>query len=523
MIFIAFEEIENLGIGYLSSVLCEAGYQVKTIDFRKDKADILAELLQYDPLLIGFSVIYEEHIYNFKNLIEHLRNNGILCHFTAGGHFASLRTPDLFKIIPFLDSIVRYEGEHTLLDLVRHLHSGTDWKEVIGLSYMKNGTLVNNKLRPLETDLDVFPFPLRSELKEYAFQKKYTTLLAGRGCIHNCIFCDIREFYRQPPGPVKRIRNPEKVVEEMNVIHKENDCSVFLFQDDDFPVVNKKSTEWIERFCKAIRDKDLSGKIMWKINCRPDEIDRKSFGMMKEHGLFRVFLGIEDGTDYGLHQMNKQLNASDNIWGVNILKELEISIDYGFMLFQPDTTFETLKENLDFLTIICEDGYMPVSFVKMMPYLETKIEKELRKAGRIRGLPGFLDYDFIGKSLNDFHDFIFGAYDTWFNSPQGLLNISKWADIYNSVFSFHIGNIDGPQHLINDLRSQVSEANKFMLDTLSVLSEKFESCSYDLENDKELEYFRSTIDEKHNSALKQIKRIILKFEMYTLTKEILRF
>ena len=118
---------------------------------------------------------------------------------------------------------------------------------------------------------------------------------------------------------------------------------------------------------------------------------------------------------------------------------------------------------------------MPVFFVKMMPYLETKIEKELRMAGRLKGLPGFLDYDFLGKSLNDFYDFISDSFNTWLNSPQGLSNISKWADIYNSVFSFYYGNIDGPKRLLNDLQAQVSDANKFMLDTLKVLSEKFSS------------------------------------------------
>jgi len=97
------------------------------------------------------------------------------------------------------------------------------------------------------------------------------------------------------------------------------------------------------------------------------------------------------------------------------------------MLFQPDSTFDSLRKNLNFLRLICEDGYMPVLFVKMRPYSETKIEKELRKASRIKGLPGFLDYDFIDKSLNDFHNFIFSSFDTWLNSREGLLYNSEWA------------------------------------------------------------------------------------------------
>ena len=240
VVFIAFEERENLGIGYMYAVLSEAGYEVSIVDFRKDKSDILKELLELNPMVVGFSVIFENHLYDFQELIEYLRKNGIQSHFTAGGHFASLRPTDLFEIIPSLDSIVRFEGEHTIHDLVNHLQSGEEWREVFGISFRYNGVLMNNKLRALEPDLDTFPFPFRPEIKKYVFEKKYSTLIAGRGCVYNCTFCDIREFYRQSPGPVKRIRNPEMVVQEMEYLHKEHDCSVFLFQDDDFPVVTKQ-------------------------------------------------------------------------------------------------------------------------------------------------------------------------------------------------------------------------------------------------------------------------------------------
>ncbi len=246
VVFIAFLERENLGIGYLHAILSRAGYDVYIIDIRKDKEEILQDLKELDPLLLGFSVIFENHIYDFQELIEYLRSNGIQSHFTAGGHFASLRPADLFEIAPSLDSMVRFEGEHTILDLVNHLQKGKDWKKVAGISYRNKGTQVNNALRPLEPDLDAFPHPFRPEIKDYALDNKYATLLAGRGCIYNCAFCDIREFYGQAPGPVKRIRKPERVVEEMEYLHKERDCTVFLFQDDDFPVLTNRTSDWVQ-------------------------------------------------------------------------------------------------------------------------------------------------------------------------------------------------------------------------------------------------------------------------------------
>ena len=89
----------------------------------------------------------------------------------------------------------------------------------------------------------------------------------------------------------------------MDFLHHKQDCSVFLFEDDDFPVRTKNGYDWIDRFCKELKRKKLVNKIIWKINCRPDEVDSDCFAIMKSHGLYLVFLGIDDGTDSGLAQI----------------------------------------------------------------------------------------------------------------------------------------------------------------------------------------------------------------------------
>lgn len=520
VVFVAFEQHENLGVRYMSAVLSEAGYDVRIIDFRNDKKDILEKLVVCNPLLVGFSIIFEDCIYKFSELIGYLRNAGIQCHFTTGGHFPSLMPAGLFKIIPTIDSIVRFEGEHTLLDLVNHLHTSADWKSIAGISYLNNGLLTNNQLRSLEPDLDVFPYPLRTEIKEYVLGEKYTTILAGRGCIYNCSFCNTRAFYMLPPGPIKRIRSPVRVVDEMKYLHHNKNCSVFLFEDDDFPVNAPAKSDWLKEFCRALRDKGLSGKMMWKINCRPDEVDAESFTLMRQNGLFSVFLGLEDGTDSGLHKMNKRLKVSDHLRAVQILKNLGIGLDFGFMLFQPTTTYESLRENLKFLDLICKDGYMPVSFLKMLPYMQTKIKDELIREGRLKGKPGFQNYDFLENSLNEYYCFISNQFSTWLNSPEGLLNLSKWARIYLSVYSFFNVTHKGVERLSMTLKNLVSESNKFLIFSLYELSIKFESGNYNSKNDSTLENYSRIIKEKHDNSLKSVSEIIGKTKLYYLTKQI---
>ncbi len=39
VVFVAFKEHDNLGIGYMAALLSEAGYSVDIIDFRKRKRE----------------------------------------------------------------------------------------------------------------------------------------------------------------------------------------------------------------------------------------------------------------------------------------------------------------------------------------------------------------------------------------------------------------------------------------------------------------------------------------------------
>ena len=522
---IAFKQSNNLGIGYLASVLSKAGYETQVIEFQQRKGEILKTLKRLNPLIVGFSLIFQYHIYEFQKLISYLRKGGIKCHFTAGGYYASLRYKDLFELIPSLDSVVRFEGEHTLLDLVNCINSEDDWQKVRGIAFKINDKIIATPLRLLETDLDKFPLPFRPSLINYAFDKKFTTIIAGRGCVNNCSFCNTREYYRQSSGPYKRLRKPEKVAWEMGLLYNKNDCSVFLFEDDDFPVKTENGSEWIERFCKELKRKKLNDKIMWKINCRPDEIDYDSFALMKTHGLYFAFLGLDDGTDSGLSRLNKNMTIAKSMQGINILKELEIGFDYGFMLFQPTSTFKSVNDNLDFLRKICGDGYAPVTFLKLRPYFETRIEKVLRKEERLIGNPGFLDYEFLDKSLNHYYEFVTDCLMEWFRDSDGLLNILRCTKNYFSVYSNYFEITQEVTAISGDIRKIISNSNLFLLDTLKELAILFESGKYNSLKYNDLNSYKKNIKAKHkhykgkiNNSLNDLFRLVEYQKLYQLSR-----
>ncbi len=158
---IGFQDQGNLGLGYLAAVVRRHGCAVEMIEVRDSPEAIAARLLERQPLVVGFSLIFQFFLPQYRRIAQHLRAAGVTCHFTIGGHYPSLCHDELLTNFPEIDSVVRYEGEETLIELVDRLRAGEDWRDVNGIAYARDGEVVATQPRPLVQDLDALPFPDR--------------------------------------------------------------------------------------------------------------------------------------------------------------------------------------------------------------------------------------------------------------------------------------------------------------------------------------------------------------------------
>ena len=241
----------------------------------------------------------------------------------------------------------------------------------------------------------------------------------------------------------------------------------------------------------------LNGKIMWKINCRPDEVNEESFIIMKRNGLFLVFLGIEDGTDSGLSALNKNMSVEECLNGIKILRKLGIKFDFGFMLFQPSTTFISLNKNLAFLRQICGDGYTPVTFNRLLPSYGTRVEKELLNSGRLKYKDGDKDYDFFDEAMDQYYEYVMDCFNEWLRDPHGIENISKWSRNYFSVYNQYFNTTPESKKFHKRINKYISESNLFLIDTMKELAGFFESNHYRISINL-LENRREEIKTKHD-------------------------
>lgn len=427
IVFIAFQDQPNIGIGYMTSVLLEAGFRVELLDIRSGNQAILARILELDPMIVGLSVIFQYYTPDLAELVSYLRDHGVSCAICAGGHTPSLEPVETMRSIPALDFIVRFEGERTLLEIAQRLDEGTDWKDLESIAWSDNGSIITTPLRALITDLDALPFPKRWSFDYNCLGVRATSILASRGCPRDCSFCSIRRFYSIPPGLVRRTRSPENVVKEMRVLHDEYGVRIFLFQDDDFSLMSKRDLAWSRRFIKCLHDDGLAKEIMWKINCRSDEVDLEIFTELRSAGLYMVYLGIESGNEAGLQTLNKHISVEQNLQAVEILKSIEMRYDFGFMLFDPSSTIELVLENVRFLRKICGDGSATASFGKTLPYAGTELEDRMRQEGRLRGDRWAPDYSFLDNRTEEWFVYLCEVFYPWVFGGQSLQMQLRWA------------------------------------------------------------------------------------------------
>jgi len=414
VLLVGFQHQGNLGLGYLASTLRQHGYSVTICDIEASVHEIVATAQRLQPMIVGFSLIFQFYIRQYGLIISSLRAAGITCHFTMGGHFPSLSHEETLRMVPELDSVVRFEGEMTLLELADVIGRGEDWRGIAGVAFRgEDGAVKTTTMRALVDDLDSLAYPDRNFEPEKALGHKALPLVASRGCARTCSFCSIQTFYRTAPGKIVRTRKPARVVEEMRSLYEERGIRIFLFQDDDFPLYGPVWRRWANDFVGEMHRTGLARKVIWKMNCRADSADLDLFRALREAGLYLVYMGLESGNEEGLKTLHKQVTVEQNLRAVALLKEAELLFEFGFMLFDPGSTLDSVEQNLKFLRTILADGCAAAVFCRMLPYDGTPIKTELEKAGRLKGDVCKPEYDFLEPRVNALYRALTSLVDVW--------------------------------------------------------------------------------------------------------------
>jgi hypothetical protein len=184
-------------------------------------------------------------------------------------------------------------------------------------------------------------------------------------------------------------------------------------------------------------------------------------------------MGLESGSDEGLEILNKRIDVETNLYAVQTLKSIDLLVEYGFMLFDPSSTFTSVRQNITFLRTILADGSGGAVFCRMLPYGGTPIRDRLRDEGRLRGDVKYPDYDFLDTRLNAYHALLDAAVGPWIHGT-GLshqFNLA-WHEVF--VIRRLVGELPGLRRFEADLAALARQSNDVLFDFVEASCTAFE-------------------------------------------------
>jgi anaerobic magnesium-protoporphyrin IX monomethyl ester cyclase len=381
---------EHLGLAYLTSALRKSGFPVKIIDayaLNLTFDEVLHNTLEMNPKYIGITAEYNT-IETAIKLIRDFRREIPEVHVALGGQHATFSSLELFADVSELDSIIRGEGELTIVEVMSRLSQGLDITGVDGI-YFRNseGQVIKNCDRSAIEDLDNLAFPARDTLED-CLAKGVTpaiSILTSRGCYANCSFCNASKYFNLGGGTNWRSRSPKNVIDEIQYLlelYKEKPIyEIFYFNDENFIGPGKKGVQRAVEIAQEILQRNLN--ISFEIFCRADSFNghEEAVKTLSQAGLISALVGLESGYQKGLSNFGKGTTVNQNVKTIELFKKYNIiTSSSGFLMFNPYSTFKELEENAKFLLTIGMATLYNVS-LRVLGYPGIRMVKNLEDEG----------------------------------------------------------------------------------------------------------------------------------------------
>lgn len=291
---------------------------------------------------------------NFKDVLEMIemlkfvKRSGAVVNIFFCGPYASLNAKSLMDNCPWLDGIIYGSPEITSLKILKSItiKDSQGFTPIDGGMWRaKDSSIVDSFSDPVTVELDEVPFPARDiERKENA---GFVNIEASRGCIYGCSFCHL------PPmcmfsGPKRMVvRDPKKVVDEIEFLNKKFSKKLFIFNDSCFWRTSADN-ERIRTICEEILKRQLKIHIYAYLRCNPFIPDELLL-LLRKAGLVRVFLGLENMNQSAQHSFNKIIDTNFFAAIKSKLEGQGIAVHIGFMVFEPTATINGIIANIEYL------------------------------------------------------------------------------------------------------------------------------------------------------------------------------
>lgn len=281
-----------------------------------------------------------------------------------GGPASSPMASLMLNTFPFIDYVVRSEGEETFGELIEHLQGKRRAGDIQGLTWRDGERAVDNPGRHMMGDLDDLPIPAFESYDMMAGAPLY--LDVGRGCPFSCSFCATAPFWKRQ----YRMKSIERIVEEALLVRDVYKRNQVNFSHDIFTC----DRAWTLKFCDYLIKNPLN--IQWTCSTRTDIIDPEVLEKLAEAGCVEIYYGVETGSQELQHTIDKGLDLERSKMIVQKTAEVGIRPVTGFIIGYPYETQQTLSDTLGrFFEYLDVGGYRAHIFI-LSPFPESPMYRK---------------------------------------------------------------------------------------------------------------------------------------------------
>jgi len=365
---------------YVGGALKTAGFtEVRFIDAMCDRIDdveLAAQIKAYQPDVVLVTAI-TPMIYKSQNTLKIVKTVCPNAKAIMGGVHPTYMYREVLSEAPWVDYIIRGEGEEITVNLLRAIANGTDERErreILGIAFLEDGHVVATPAHPPIKDLNTLtPDWTLLDWNKYIYTPLNMRVAVpnySRGCPFRCRFCSQWKFWRK-----YRSRSPKQFVDEIERLVKDHRVGFFILADEE-PTINKSR---FMALCRELIDRDLG--VHWGVNTRVTDIlrDEEELPLYRKAGLVHVSLGTEAAAQLNLNLFRKETTIADNKRAVQLLRDNGILAEVQFIMGLPSETPETIEETYrmarDWKADMANwNMYTPWPFAELFQDLQDKVE-----------------------------------------------------------------------------------------------------------------------------------------------------
>jgi radical SAM superfamily enzyme YgiQ (UPF0313 family) len=253
--------------------------------FGKSFDEIEAEIAELNPDVVGISSLFTPYYREALEIAARVKQRTAAVVVMGGSHASA--APESLLASPYVDYVIRGEGEKGFVEFLRHMLNQKSLEEVPNLAYTRNGTIVLNPLVD-NFPIDDLPFPDLSDFAPSAYTlagKPMTFMITSRSCPHKCSFCSVHTTF----GTNYRRRSLENVLEEIELRYRQG-YRVIDFEDDNLTYYKNTFKELCRRLIARFPKREMEYVAMNGISYL--SLDDELLDLMFEAGFSQLNLAL---------------------------------------------------------------------------------------------------------------------------------------------------------------------------------------------------------------------------------------